>query len=174
MKVEFEKRSAQANTRLMVVANEFCALILEVSRLYKKIKQALSGSTPMSWLQSVQDIQSQLDHLIYPGFIHQTEKQWLLQLPKYLKGIEKRIKKLEQTPQKDQQRMAQLAPYWNQYTEWRANGSLITAHSNKLNQYHWMLQEMRISLFCQELGTCIKISFPRLDEIVSEIKDSLK
>jgi ATP-dependent helicase HrpA len=173
-KSEFEKRSAQANTRLMVVANEFCAILLEVSRLYKEIKQALSGSTPISWLQSIQDIQSQLDHLIYPGFIQQTEKQWLLQLPKYLNGIEKRIKKLEQTPQKDQQRMAQLAPYWNQYAAWRENGLLISAHSNKLNQYHWMLQEMRISLFCQELGTCIKISFPRLDEIVSEIKDSLK
>ncbi|MEJ2181100.1 MAG: DUF3418 domain-containing protein [Gammaproteobacteria bacterium] len=51
-KSEFEKRSAQANTRLMVVANEFCAILLEVSRLYKEIKQALSGSTPISWLHN--------------------------------------------------------------------------------------------------------------------------
>ena len=97
-----------------------------------------------------------------------------MQLPKYLNGIQKRIKKLEQAPQKDQERMAQLAPYWKQYIEWIENESLISMYTNKVNQYHWMLQEMRISLFCQELGTCMKISILRLDEVVSEIRDSLK
>jgi len=173
-KVEFEQRSSEANARLMSVSNELCEILLETSRHYKKIKQAFSHSTHISWIQSIQDMQSQLDHLIYPGFIQKTEKKWLVQLPKYLNGILLRIKKLEQAPQKDQERMAQLAPYWQQYIEWIENGPLISLHTNKVNQYHWMLQEMRISLFCQELGTSMKISIPRLAEVVSEIKDSLK
>ena len=173
-KTEFEQRSAEANARLMSVSNHLCDLMLEVSRHYKKVKQVLSVQTPLSWIQSIQDIQSQLENLIYPGFIQQTERRWLLQLPKYLNGIQQRIKKLEQDPQKDQQRVTQLAPYWNQYIEWADNHHLINHHNNKLSHYHWMLQEMRISLFCQELGTSIKISFQRLDEAVSEINNSLK
>lgn len=173
-KAEFEQRSSEANTRLLSVSNQLCELLMEVSRRYRKVKQVLSGQTHMSWIQSIQDMQSQLDHLIYPGFIQQTEKQWLLQLPKYLNGIQQRIKKLEQAPQKDQQRVAELAPYWDQYVEWASDSQLISHHNKKLSYYHWMLQEMRISLFCQELGTSMKISFPRLDDVVSEIKDSLK
>lgn len=171
---QFKRSSADANARISGVANEFCTILLEISRYYKEIKQLLSRKTNLAWLVSIQDMQSQLDQLIYPGFIKSTHQLWFTQIPKYLSGMLKRINKLEQSPQKDQQRLAQLAPYWDQYIEWVQNPRIVQLHNKALSQYHWMLQEMRISLFCQELGTTMKVSFPRLNESVSEIKNSLK
>ncbi|WP_455365331.1 ATP-dependent RNA helicase HrpA [Kaarinaea lacus] len=171
---QFERHCADANNRITSVANELCDTLLNISLHYKDIKQLMSRKTNLAWLASIQDMQSQLDHLIYPGFIQRTPRRWFLQIPKYLKGILSRISKMEQSPQKDQQRLQQLSSYWDQYVEWVNNPRIIKLHNIELSQYHWMLQEMRISLFCQELGTAIKVSLPRLNELVSEIKNSLK
>ncbi|WP_455197838.1 ATP-dependent RNA helicase HrpA [Kaarinaea lacus] len=173
-KEQFEQCCADANSRITAVANEFCNTLLDISRYYKDIKQLLSSKTNLAWLASLQDMQSQLDHLIYPGFIQHVDRHWLMQIPKYLKGMLIRFKKLEQSPQKDQQRLAQLTTYWEKYLEWADNPRIMKLHNKEISQYHWMLQEMRISLFCQELGTTMKISLPRLNEVVSEIKNSLK
>ncbi|WP_455208856.1 ATP-dependent RNA helicase HrpA [Kaarinaea lacus] len=173
-KAQFEQSCSEANARITAVSNELCNTLMEISRCYKDIKLALSKNTNLQWLASIQDMQSQLEYLIRPGFILHTEKHWFMQIPKYLKGIMIRFSKLAQSPQKDQQRLAQLAQYWEQFTEWAKDPRITQQHNNELNQYHWMLQEMRISLFCQELGTSMKISLPRLNEAVTELKNSLK
>ena len=125
-------------------------------------------------MYAIQDMQSQIKQLVYPGFVQHTEKRWLKQIPKYLNGIQLRLKKLENAPLKDQERMKQLAPYWDQYINWVSEMDLIREQNKILREYHWMLQEMRISLFCQELGSSVKVSIQRLDDIVRDIKDSLK
>jgi ATP-dependent helicase HrpA len=173
-KTQFEQCCADANARINSVANEYCDALLDISRRYKEVRQKLSRTTDLLWIASVKDMQSQLDHLVYPGFVKRTEKSWFMQIAKYLKGVQIRISKLEQSPQKDQQRQAQLTPYWGQYIEWASNPRIVKLHYKELSQYHWMLQEMRISLFCQELGTSVKVSLPRLNELVNEIKNSLK
>ncbi len=170
----FQQRCAQANASINGIANELCNTLLEISRCYKDVKQLLGKKNNLRWLGAIQDMQSQLEQLIYPGFIQQTGRLWFAQLIKYLKGIRLRISKLEQSPQKDQQRLAQLAPYWEQYTEWVRNPRVVKLCNKELYQYHWMLQEMRISLFCQELGASMKISLPRLSEAVSELKKFTK
>ncbi len=172
-KNDFNQKSSQANARLQGVSNDLCNLLYDVSESYKKSKKLLSGCKNVSWIYAIQDMQSQLNQLIYPGFVQHTKKQWMLQLPKYLEGIQLRIKKLEQAPLKDQERVRQLAPYWDQYMDWVSQAKEISQQNNSLREYHWMLQEMRISLFCQELGTSIKISFKRLDETVRELRESL-
>jgi len=171
---QFIQNARNTNARITTTANEICSTLLEISRSYKEMKQLLARKNNLGWLVSIQDMQSQLDQLVYPGFIERTEMQWFIQIPKYLKGISIRINKLEQSPQKDQQRQAQLAPFWEQYIEWSQNTRIARLHNKALSQYHWMLQEMRISLFCQELGTTITVSLPRLTEVVNEFKNSLK
>jgi len=173
-KEQFVQNASDTNARITTTANEFCSTLLEISRSYKELNQVLARKTNLAWLASIQDMQSQLDQLVYPGFIERIETNWFKQIPKYLTGMLVRFNKLEQSPQKDQQRQAQLAPYWEQYIEWIQNPRIMQLHTKALSQYHWMLQEMRISLFCQELGTVITVSLPRLTEAVNEIKNSLK
>ncbi|HEY5602879.1 MAG TPA: ATP-dependent RNA helicase HrpA [Gammaproteobacteria bacterium] len=173
-KTQFLQRCAAANSRINGECVALSNSLVEISRYYNDIKHAFNKKTGLQWLAAVQDMRSQLEQLIYPGFIQQTEPQWFKQLAKYLKGMLVRINKLEQSPEKDRQRLVQLSPYWGQYQEWIHNPRIVKLHAKELSQYHWMLQEMRISLFCQELGAAMKISLPRLNEAVSEIKDSLK
>jgi len=106
---------------------------------------------------------SQLSHLVYVGFVGQTPARWLTQLPRFLQGAQARIDKLAQAPNRDRQLQNEIEP-WRQRriatfdrpkSEWRRNTAL--------EEYRWMIEEYRVSLFAQNLGTVMKISAKRLD-----------
>ncbi len=64
---------------------------------------------------------------------------------------------------RDAQLTSQLAPLWQQYVQRQFAHRARGLHDPALHQYRWMLEELRISLFAQELRTSIPISFERLD-----------
>lgn len=167
---DFNDHSEIANRQLMKIANEYADQLLEISNSYKKINNNIKKLNALVMLDVINDIYSQLDHLVYPGFIRQAGYQWFKHLPRYMKGILCRLEKLARDPQKDRQRLQQLSPFWMQYLELTQNESLSSKYNKELNQYHWMLEEMRISLFCQEIGTSINVSFKKLNEAVSQFK----
>ncbi|HAQ50391.1 MAG TPA: hypothetical protein DCR13_02450, partial [Gammaproteobacteria bacterium] len=100
-----------------------------------------------------------LNYLIYQGFINDISLITLNRFPIYCQAILARLTKLKQQPQKDQQWRQQVHPYWQQYL----------AHKDSWQdpaweQYRWMIEEFRISLFAQELKTHQPISAKRLDK----------
>ncbi len=88
-------------------------------------------------------------------------------LPRYLKAIKVRLERLEQNPQKDAQKAAQIAPLWEKYYQLlSSNGEL----SVELNKFRWMLEELRVSFFAQELKTAYPVSVKRLEKVLGNIK----
>jgi ATP-dependent helicase HrpA len=81
--------------------------------------------------------------------------------PRYLKAIEERWEQLQQNPLKDQQRMAEIKPWWDRYLGALERGDLYDEH---LDAYRWLLEEYRVSLFAQRLGTDGKVSEKRLKQ----------
>ena len=110
------------------------------------------------------DIREQLAHLVYPGFILQTPAAWLCHLPRYLKAIQRRLEKLRHAPDKDNQVAAEIAPLWHAYLARSEKHLKQGIQDEALQLYRWMLEELRVSLYAQELKTSLPVSVKRLKE----------
>jgi ATP-dependent helicase HrpA len=95
----------------------------------------------------------------------------LRHLPRYLKGIQRRLEKMLEAPTKDRALRVQIQLYWDRYKE-RLNKNRSQMDANQaaaLHEYRWMVEEFRISLFAQELGTAKPVSAKRLDKVWEEV-----
>nr|VFJ46431.1 MAG: ATP-dependent helicase HrpA [Candidatus Kentron sp. DK] len=108
------------------------------------------------------DIIEQLDRLMFRGFLRATPAEQLPHLPRYLQAISRRLQKLLQSPDKDRRKMEQIIPLQ------QAHAALMAANLDErdaamdLERQRWRLEELRVSLFAQELGTAEPVSVKRL------------
>src|SRR5690606_21440518 len=97
------------------------------------------------------DMQAQLSTLMGPRFLAATPYAQLKHFPRYLKAVQARIDKLRADPARDARNMSEMAPLLVQYQ--RARSALKGARDAGLDGYRWMLEELRVALFAQELRT---------------------
>jgi ATP-dependent helicase HrpA len=116
-------------------------------------------------------IEDDLQRLAGVHFLEQTPFARLPHLQRYLKGVVVRADRFGLDPAKDRQRVGQLAPYDQEFRE-RAGERCSTQRAALLQELRWMLEEFRISLFAQELGTDQPISAKRLDLKLEELRAS--
>lgn len=122
--------------------------------------------------EAIEDIRNQLASLIYPGFINQTPPEWLPHLPRYLRAIHLRLQKLRQAPDKDRQRSSdiiRLSALWQRQAERNALGE---RYDLELIRFRWLLEELRVSQFAQELKTVMPVSVKRLEEHWARVRQS--
>jgi ATP-dependent helicase HrpA len=119
---------------------------------------------------ALNDIKQQLAHLVYPGFVRETPAEWLKELPRYLKAIEQRFDKLAAQVQKDRVWSGELSGCWEQYTTRLNKHRKEGKRDHELQQYRWMLEEYRVSLFAQQLGTKMAVSDKRLNKQWSAVE----
>ena len=106
------------------------------------------------------DIRSQLDDLLYPDFTGDVAVERLGEYPRYLDGIDQRLDALEIDPRRDVQRQAEIQPWWQRYLDQLAEHGEYTT---ELDAYRWLVEEYRIQVFAQQLGTREKVSPKRLE-----------
>jgi ATP-dependent helicase HrpA len=124
----------------------------------------LGDRPPPAWERAVADIREQLLYLLPRGFIVSTPYEQLRHVPRYLDAIIRRLDKLQNAGlTRDARWMADVAPLWRRYLDHlRANaGKPVGA---PLIAYRWMIEEFRVSLFAQELGTAAPVSARKLEE----------
>jgi ATP-dependent helicase HrpA len=105
---------------------------------------------------------AQLQRLMPKRFVAQTPWAALHHLPRYLKGITLRLDKLRADPARDAQRLAELRPLEQRY--WRTLADRKGAVDARLSEYRWLIEELRVSFFAQELRTPQPVSVKRLDK----------
>lgn len=155
---QFAARLQHGRSELVPTANAIAELAYEVLAAYHGIRQRL-GAGPHVGTTALADIDGQLRHLCYPGFLSATPHRWLVHLPRYLKAIRLRLDKLGREPTRDQRRQEEVAPLWEAYLRRRAQTQW---EDERLQDYRWLLEELRVSLFAQELGTLRPVSVKRL------------
>ncbi len=163
----FADRARQAQARLGETANAICGWVASALAEYHEAARQLKGSVPPQWLAAVGDARGQLDALVYPGFVTHTSPRWLRHLPRYVQAVNIRLKKLDRNPVRDRQNMLAVAPLWQRYAE---RAAADAGRSEKLEEYRWMLEEYRVSLFAQELRTAYTVSPKRLDALWRELQ----
>ncbi|MFW5927314.1 MAG: ATP-dependent RNA helicase HrpA, partial [Wenzhouxiangella sp.] len=114
---------------------------------------------------AVADMRGQLDDLMYAGFLDDIEAARLAHYPRYLEAMRLRLEALELDPVRDRQRMDAVSPWWQRYLDHLEAGGWYTP---ELDRYRWLIEEYRVQVFAQKLGTAGKVSKKRLAEAWAE------
>ncbi|MES9992748.1 MAG: ATP-dependent RNA helicase HrpA [Candidatus Thiodiazotropha sp.] len=165
----FEERLKSRRGSLMEQANLSCEQLLKILELYHQTRKAISSITQVNWMNSVLDMQQQLDRLVYRGFMQQVADTRLNDYPRYLQGILKRLEKLPHAARRDQQRMLEMAELQQKWEQWDQQCRESGRVDDRVEEIHWGLEELRISLFAQELGTLYPVSVKRLFKRIREM-----
>ncbi|MBI3902503.1 MAG: ATP-dependent RNA helicase HrpA [Nitrosomonadales bacterium] len=163
---EFAARSKDAKSRLTLVAQEIARLVSAVLTEYHALQKSLPGFKAHGQVQ--QDVRQQLEWLLGKEWIARTPYERLQHLPRYLKAINVRLEKLRANPARDAQQLAQLSPLQQQWQ--RKLSAQQGERDARLEDFGWMLQELRVSLFAQELKTPVIVSVKRLQKIWEGVK----
>ena len=99
-------------------------------------------------------------------FIAATPYERLQHVPRYLKAVSLRIEKLRSNPARDAQCMTQLQPMLQALQKFQKAG----VHDPRVDEFAWLLQELRVSLFAQELKTPVIVSVKRLEKMLAAIR----
>ena len=161
---EFVARAKDARSRINLVAQEIARLVGTVLVEYQAIQKALPAFKAHGPAQ--QDIKAQCEWLLGRDWIARTPYERLQHLPRYLKAIGIRLEKLRANPARDAQQLAQVAPLQQQWQ--RRLSALHGAPDPKLEDFGWLLQELRVSLFAQELKTPVIVSVKRLQKVLDQ------
>ncbi|MBF8661357.1 ATP-dependent RNA helicase HrpA [Pseudomonas putida] len=143
---------------------------LEVLKLWHGLQKRFKGKIDLSQAVALNDIKQQLGNLVYPGFVRETPALWFKELPRYLKAIELRLEKLGSQAQKDRVWSGELANLWAQYKARADKHAQEGKRDEQLALYRWWLEEYRVSLFAQQLGTKVPISDKRLSKQWSQVE----
>ena len=90
-------------------------------------------------------------------------------MPRYLKALTTRMERAKLNPVKDKERAQQIAPYLEALKKLNANPPKTGEAKRQLSEFRWMVEEFKVSLFAQELGTATPVSPKRLDEKLRQI-----
>lgn len=158
----FEQRLEGNRSRLMGLAQESYALLAEILALYNGLRQALATYTQVNWRASLDDMREQLDALVYQGFLAEVPFEHLRHYPRYLKALQSRLDKLGHRAARDLQLLEELRPELQQWQGWWARAKASGRRDERLQELRWLFEELRVSLFAQELGTLGPISLQRI------------
>jgi ATP-dependent helicase HrpA len=161
----FKQRVEEGRGRLTLIANEVARLagtiLVEYAAAARKIKDTKVQPA------ATEDAAQQLQRLMPNRFIAGTPWPRLQHLARYLKAITLRLDKLRADPARDAQRLAELRPQEQRY--WRLVAERKGAVDERMNEFRWLLEELRVSFFAQELRTPQPVSVKRLDKLWAQL-----
>ncbi len=161
-KVRVDEGRARLNLVAAEVARQAGVVLTEHAAALRKLKD----SRPPR--EVVDDVQAQLQRLVGKRFLLTTPWAALQHLPRYLKAVTLRLDKLRTDPARDATRLAELRPLEQRFL--RKLAELRGAPHARLEDYRWLLEELRVSLFAQELRTPQPVSAKRLDKAWAQIE----
>jgi ATP-dependent helicase HrpA len=156
----FDAVIAQGRSRLNLIAQEVARLAGSVLAEYAAALRKLKDSKPPK--EVADDIAAQLQRLVPKRFVAETAYAQLQHLPRYLKAVTMRLDKYRADPARDAARLAELRPLESRY--WRRLAERKGVADARLDEYRWLIEELRVSLFAQELRTPQPVSVKRLDK----------
>jgi ATP-dependent helicase HrpA len=163
----FRRRVDEGRGRLTLIANEVARQALQVLLDYGAALRKLKDARAPKDLQD--DIQAQLGRLMPKRFLMSTPWAQLAHLPRYLKGICMRLDKWRADPARDAARLTEVRPIEQRFVRTMAERKGVT--DARLEEFRWLLEELRISLFAQELRTPQPVSAKRLEKAWSQLSN---
>jgi ATP-dependent helicase HrpA len=151
-------------------AERVARLTLDILKLWHGLQKRFKGKIDLTHAVALNDIKQQLSNLVYPGFVRDTPAAWLKEMPRLLKAVELRLEKLPSQVQKDRVWSGELTTLWSQYQARLNKHGQEGKRDPQLEAYRWLLEEYRVSLFAQQLGTKVPVSDKRLSKQWSAVE----
>ncbi|MFG6455461.1 ATP-dependent RNA helicase HrpA [Roseateles sp. BYS96W] len=161
----FKKRIEEGRSRLNLIAQEVARAVHAVLQELANATRKLKDSRPAKEVGD--DIAAQLQRLVPKRFALDTPWPQLQHLPRYLKAITGRLDKWRADPARDTKLMSEVKPLEQRYT--RRLAELKGVRDARLDDFRWQLEELRVSLFAQELRTPQPVSVKRLDKVWAQL-----
>jgi ATP-dependent helicase HrpA len=162
----FKRRIEEGRSRLTLIAQEVARLAGQLLSEYVAAQRKLKDSRPTKELAD--DIQAQLQRLMPKRFMLAAPYAQLQHMVRYLKAVTLRLDKQRADPARDASRLAELRPLEQRWL--RRLGELKGSGDARLDEYRWLLEELRVSFFAQELRTPQPVSAKRLDKLWSQLQ----
>ena len=166
---EFARRVHEGRNRFNLIAQEIARsagnILAEQAAIARKLN-AMEKNFP----KAVDDVRQQVAGLLAPGWLARTPWERLQHLPRYLKAASLRLDKLRADPARDARLAAELAALEQPYRRELAARARLGGASPELAQFGWLLEELRVSLFAQELKTPVPVSPKRLAKLWQTVR----
>jgi ATP-dependent helicase HrpA len=164
----FERLNEDIARVLFATAMERMAIVEEIIAGYAELKPLMEPPLLGFARANYDDLRDQLGELLRPAFVRETSRARLAHFPRYLRAMKLRAERLRQDPARDQARMLGVQLYWREYLKLRATRGDEAA----LEELRWLVEELRVSTFAQELRTAETVSPKRLAKLVEGLRAS--
>jgi len=162
----FEDQVKRARTRLPAVNEGACRMFATIAAEHHQLSLAL-GAAKGQVARAVNDLRAQCQRLVYKGFLNATPWPQLTHLPRYLQAMRMRLSKFAANPERDAKHAASINQLWGRY-EMRVDLQKKAGTVDpRLAEFRWQIEELRVSLYAQELKTPHPVSYKRLDKLWS-------
>ena len=156
---EFERRLGEDRAAVVRAQSEMSAILVESAAAATKIYGMMEDARVPA--ETAESVTEQIAWLLFPGFPRHVPLAMLRRYKRYLKGAAVRLERARLSPSSDLAKEEKFAPYWIRYREVVKKRAILDAQA--LEEFRWMLEEFRVSVFAQELRTPEPISAKRLD-----------
>lgn len=170
--VDFEMLQRSARAHLRDIATNSLSMVGQIFVASATVEAMLARLITPALAPSVSDMRAQLARLLRPGFVTATSTARLADVLRYVRAIERRVEKVTSDPVRDQQRTAEVVRLERRYAQLvdRLRPSQMTAHVIDVG---WMIEELRVSLFAQTLGTPKPVSVQRIGRAIDALDAEL-
>ena len=138
----------------------------------REVERAVGAHTSLALLNTLQQVREHAAELVFDGFVAATPAEQLMHLPRYLKALALRVEKAESSPTQDAAlayQVAEASAVVDRARERSASAPPDAEREAVLVEARWMLEELRVSLFAQTLGTSRKVSLQRISKLVAKL-----
>ena len=138
----------------------------------REVERAVGAHTSLALLNTLQQVREHAAELVFDGFVAATPAEQLTHLPRYLKALALRVEKAESSPTQDAAlayQVAEASAVVDRARERSASAPPDAEREAVLVEARWMLEELRVSLFAQTLGTSRKVSLQRISKLVAKL-----
>ncbi|MDO5726354.1 MAG: ATP-dependent RNA helicase HrpA [Bowdeniella nasicola] len=139
--------------------------VVAILTRHRELESAVKSSNSLSLLHTVQDVRDQAADLVYPGFIAATSPAWLPEIPRYLHAATIRLQRAATNVHADQAAAWQVKELQDEYDQAVSAAAALPLDLQReaaFVEIRWLIEELRVSLFAQQLGTREKVSVKRI------------
>ena len=158
----------RARTRLPAVAEAAFRLLAAIASEYHVVSRRIAA-LPGSLSGLAGEAAVQRDQLVAPGFFSRTPWSSLVHVPRYLKALDRRLAKFAENRERDARHAAAVAELWQRYRAREQANRSQGREEPALEVFRWLIEELRVSLFAQELRTPFPVSYKRLEKAWKEL-----
>jgi ATP-dependent helicase HrpA len=164
----FAEQVKRARARLPAVAEGAFRLLAAIAAAHHALTQRIA-TLPPAQSRLTTFVRTRRDALVHRGFFHETPWAQLGHVPRYLTALDRRLAKARENPARDARHAETVAEWWRRYDGRVERERLAGRRAPGLDDFRWLLEELSVSLFAQELRTPLPVSYKRVEKAWADL-----